>query len=177
MLQVKSGDIDKLGILFERYKNSLFHYFFRISWNRDVSEDLVQNVFFRMLKYRHNFTGEGKFTSWMYHIAHNVFVDNFRKNKKYHYEEELTHTRSTEDDNLEKQIVKEEELKLLNDSLKLLNPEKRELLVLSKLRGMRYKDIGEVLNISEGAVKARICRAVKELKDIYLQLGGENENS
>ncbi len=69
MLMVKSGEIDRLGLLFERYKKPLFGYFYRTFHDKETSEDLVQNVFIRILKYRSKFTGYGKFSSWMYRIG------------------------------------------------------------------------------------------------------------
>lgn len=59
MLQVKAGDVDKMGLLFERYHRKLFGFLYHLTGRADASEDLVQNVFYRMLKYRHTFTGEG----------------------------------------------------------------------------------------------------------------------
>ncbi len=84
---VKSGEIDRLGLLFERYKKPLFGYFYRTFHDKETSEDLVQNVFIRILKYRSKFTGYGKFSSWMYRIAHNVSVDYYRKNKNHQQSE------------------------------------------------------------------------------------------
>ncbi len=61
MLKVKSGDLDKLGLLYERHKKRLFGFFYKMNSDASLSEDLVQNVFVRMLKYKHTFTGEGSF--------------------------------------------------------------------------------------------------------------------
>jgi RNA polymerase sigma factor (sigma-70 family) len=80
MGEVRSGDLDKLGLLFERHKDALFGYFYRNTHSAEISEDLVQSVFLRILKYRARFSGDGKFTTWMYHIAHNVHTDHFKKN-------------------------------------------------------------------------------------------------
>ena len=83
MLRVQKGEIDILGILFERYKQQLFGFFLRTTGNKAASEDMVQNVFLRILKYKDKFSGYGKFTSWMYQIARNVSFDYFKKNIKY----------------------------------------------------------------------------------------------
>ena len=79
MQLIKSGDIDKLAILYERYKKPLFAYFFRLSGNRERSEDMVQTVFYRILKAHQQFKAKAKFTTWMFSIAHNVLVDAFKK--------------------------------------------------------------------------------------------------
>src|SRR3977135_1377557 len=81
MQAVRDGDLGGLAILFERHHRSLFNYFVRINGNRDLSEDLVQDVFFRMLKYRKTYRPEHSFTAWMYHIARNTHVDSMRKRK------------------------------------------------------------------------------------------------
>src|SRR6188768_891338 len=81
MLKVKDGDLDRLGLLFERYKKPLFGFFYGMNKDAELSEDLVQNVFFRILKYRYLFRGEGDFRTWMFHIARNVSHDHYRKNK------------------------------------------------------------------------------------------------
>jgi len=86
MLKVKEGDLDKLGLLFERYKKPLFGFFYGMTRDSELSEDLIQNVFFRILKYRYLFRGEGDFKTWMFHIARNVSHDHFKKNRAQHKE-------------------------------------------------------------------------------------------
>jgi len=170
MLQVKSGEIDKLGLLFERYKKPLFGYFYRIIHDKQTSEDLVQNVFFRIIKYRSKFAGTGKFSSWLYRIAHNVSIDHFRKNKRSQNSEEITDSDlkylKTEGD----KIAENDESQQLTQALQLLNGEEREILVLSKYQGLKYKEIGEIMDCTEGAVKAKVFRAIMALKHIYLKL-------
>jgi RNA polymerase sigma-70 factor (ECF subfamily) len=170
MLQVKSGEIDKLGLLFERYKKPLFGYFFKTIHDKETSEDLVQNVFYRILKYRSKFAGHGKFTNWMYRIAHNVSVDHFRKNKHNQNTEEITDIDlkylKTEGD----KIKENDESQQLAQALQLLNSEEKEVLVLSKYQGLKYKEIGEIIGCTEGAVKAKVFRAIMALKHIYLKL-------
>ena len=75
MGDVRDGDTGKLALLFERYHVALYSYFVRLSGKRDLSEDMVQEVFFRILKYKHTYRGDGDFLPWMYHIARNVQID------------------------------------------------------------------------------------------------------
>lgn len=171
MLKVKDGDLDRLGLLFERYKRPLYGFFYGMNRNAELSEDLVQNVFFRILKYRYLFRGEGDFRTWMFHIARNVNHDNFRKNKIQlkdsleHWQERLgTHeNRSTE-------FEKDEEMQLLSMAMDRLPEEKKEILLLSKYQDKKYKEIGEIMGCSEGAVKVKVFRALQELKEVYRQL-------
>src|SRR5690348_11487914 len=77
MLRVRDGETDTLGLLFERYKRPLYGFFYGMNRDSELSEDLVQNVFFRILKYRYLFRGEGDFKTWMFHIARNVNNDHY----------------------------------------------------------------------------------------------------
>src|SRR5437016_11905293 len=82
MAQVREGEVEKLGVLFERHHQSLFGFFVRLTGRREFSEDLVQEVFFRMLKYRHTFQPENPFRSWMFQVARNAHFDALRKRQR-----------------------------------------------------------------------------------------------
>lgn len=172
MLKVKAGQIDQLGLLFERHNRPLYGFFYRLTSDGAISEDLVQNVFVRMMKYSHTFNGDGKFTTWMYHMARNLFADHYKKQKKMGYKEdpEVTDKYFRDEFNAEEQRIKQEQLDLLQLAMSKLSPEKREVLVLSKYQGMRYQDIAEIMEITESAVKVRIFRALKELRAQYDKL-------
>src|SRR5882757_3418662 len=79
MLAVRAGEIRRLGDLFERYHKPLYGFFVRLTNQPSASEDLVQIVFYRILKYRHTYRDEGKFSAWIYHLARKVSADHFRK--------------------------------------------------------------------------------------------------
>ncbi len=172
MLKVKAGQLDKLGLLFERYNRPLYGFFYRLTYDQAVSEDLVQNVFMRIIKYRHTYKGDGKFSTWMYHMARNLFADHYRKEKKRGFKEDLSTTDKyiSNDDHAEKVKIANEELSMLDSAMKTLAEDKREILVMSKYQGMRYQDIAELLEISESAVKVRIFRALKALKEAYSKM-------
>jgi RNA polymerase sigma factor (sigma-70 family) len=171
MLKVKEGDLDKLGLLFERYKKPLYGFFYGLNKNGELSEDLVQNVFLRILKYRYLFRGEGEFRTWLFHIARNVSHDHHRKNKHNakdtleNWQERLGTT-----ENSATEIQRHEELQLLNEAMDRLPADKREILLLSKFQDKKYKEIGEILGCSEGAVKVKVFRALQDLKDVYRKL-------
>ncbi len=172
MLNVKSGDLDKLGLLYERHKKRLFGFFYNMNGNASVSEDLVQNVFVRMLKYKHTFTGEGSFTAWMFRTARNVNYDHYKKYKKEAYQAELSSVayKLDEDSGLDTKMDKNEEVAQLGRALRQLPPEKREVLILSKYKGIKFSEIGEILGCSEGAAKVKAHRALNDLRNIFLQL-------
>ena len=170
MLKVKSGELSLLGLLFERYHKALYGFFYRLtSGQQELSEDLVQTVFMRILTYRHTFEGKGKFISWMYHMARNVLADEFRKQKKQGYKDELEKAENKLSLS-EMPDDREEELQLLEKAMRQLSPEKRELLEMSKFQELPYRTIGDILGCSEGNVKVKVFRAVQELKSVYHQL-------
>ena len=82
MLAVANGEIDLLGILFERHKAMLYKFFYNVNRDATLSEDMVQNVFMRILQYRERFRGDGEFRYWMFRIARNVQADHFRKHNR-----------------------------------------------------------------------------------------------
>jgi len=166
MQQVKDGQIQSLGLLFERYKVPLYNYFLRNTSNPDQSEDLVQNVFFRIIKYRHRFQGFGQFKSWMYRIAHNVLMDESTKRTHQALEESVMPDAASPEEVWQRAEQKD----ILNKALNRIPAQEREIIILSRFQGLRYKEIAEIYDISESAVKVRIFRAMKNLKDVYSRM-------
>jgi RNA polymerase sigma factor (sigma-70 family) len=171
MEKVRDGDLDKLSLLFQRYKRPLYGFFYGMNRDQELSEDLVQNTFFRILKYRHLFRGEGDFKTWMFHIARNVSHDHFRKNKiKYKEDVDKWEGRLGHDENRSTEMQRTETNQMLAIAMEKLPAEKREVLMLSKYQDKKYKEIGEILGCTEGAVKVKVFRALEELRVIYRQL-------
>lgn len=172
MLKVKSGDLDKLGLLYERHKKRLFGFFYNMNGNGSLSEDLVQNVFVRMLKYKHTFTGEGSFAAWMFRTARNVNYDHYKKYKKEAYQAELSSVeyKLEDESGLGAKMDKNDEVAQLGRAMKQLSPEKREVLILSKYKGIKFNEIGEILGCSEGAAKVKAHRALNDLRNIFLKM-------
>lgn len=171
MEKVRDGDLDKLGLLFQRYKRPLYGFFYGMNKDQELSEDLVQNTFFRIIKYRHLFRGDGDFKTWMFHIARNVSHDHFRKNKMNIKESvEKWQERLGHDENQSTEMQHHEAQQMLSMAMDKLPTEKREVLLLSKYQEKKYKEIGEILGCSEGAVKVKVFRALQELKVVYRQL-------
>jgi RNA polymerase sigma factor (sigma-70 family) len=173
MLQIRNGDVDKLSLLFERHHVALYNFFLRMTGKKEISEDMVQDVFFRMLKYRHTYRGDGKFSNWMFHIARNVQFDYFKKKQRQDFRDfdelELISDNPTPGEAAEQNQDNE----LIHSALMKLAVEKREVLVLSRFQNKKYEEIAEMLDCKVGTIKARVFRAIKDLREIYFQLSGE----
>ena len=172
MLKVKSGDLDKMALLFQRYHRPLYGFLYHMTGLRESAEDMVQTVFYRMLKSRHTFTGDGEFKTWMYHIARNVLSDHFKMHQRtrVHFDVTDLEERMSGDTQLFELVEKKMAVKILQKAVAALSPESREILVLSRFQELKGTEIAEILNISVGAVKVRIHRAISQLKTLYLEL-------
>ena len=173
MSAIRDGDVAKLGILFDRHAKPLFEFFSRLTGDRGSSDDLVQDVFFRILKYRQTFRGDGKFTTWMYNIARNARIDHFRKHRGETALPEEPNEIPGSAPFPSHELQKQQEAATLKRALYMLSEEKREVLVLSRYQDMKYEQIAELLGCEIGTVKGRVHRAVKDLREIYLKLSGE----
>ena len=172
MLEVKSGNIEKLGLLYERHKKRLFGFYYQMNKDVALSEDLIQNVFERMLKYKHTFTVESNFISWMFQIARNINYDHFKKNKKSRYNTDITEVsdRIKDGEDIDEQIIFKEDSSNLKKALDRLSVDKKEILMLSRFKELRYSEIGSVLGCSEGAARIKAHRALNDLRNIFLKL-------
>lgn len=174
MMKVKNGDLDKLGLLFERYNRPLYRFFYRMCKDGQVSEDLVQSVFERLLKYRESYSGNGQFSTWLFSVARNAHIDHYRKEQRNGDSIEINEER-LEVDSDDPVAVHNKEAKqhLLELALDRLDEDKREIVILSRFEGLKYKEIAEILDTTEGAIKVKMFRAMKELRDLVNHLKDE----
>lgn len=171
MLKVKSGETHTLGLLYERYKKRLFGFFYQMNKDAGLSEDLVQNVFIRILKYKHTYTENSNFITWIFQIARNVNYDHFNKQKKQRTEDvDKVEFALEASDNAELDIEKSERLAVLKVALDRLPVDKRELIVLSKFKELKYREVGEIIGCTEGNARIKVHRALNALKKVYLTL-------
>jgi RNA polymerase sigma-70 factor (ECF subfamily) len=173
MTAVRSGDLGKLGILFERYHGPLFDFLARMTGDRTAAEDLVQDIFVRILKYRATFRDGGSFETWLYRIARNARADYFRQRTPVEPLEGEALDRPEPAPGPALRLMADRDRARLKRALMLLPEDKRELLVLARYRDMKYERIAEILGIEVGAVKVRVHRAIRELRTLFLQLRDE----
>ncbi len=172
MVQVRDGNVEKLAVLFERYHVMLYNFFLRLTGNRGVSEDLVQDVFVRVLKYRASYQGQNKFNIWLYRIARNAHIDFLRKRKdEVSLGEQWDEAPSHEPSPPEK-VEQAQEIARLNLALAQLPLKKREIIILSRFQNLKYKEIAELMGCHIGTVKALIHRSIKDLGKAYFELSG-----
>jgi RNA polymerase sigma-70 factor (ECF subfamily) len=172
MEQVKGGDTAQLALLFERYHLGLFRYVLHLTRNRHLSEDLVQEVFFRVLKYARTYDSSFSFPVWIYGMARNAYFDWLRKNRAEVTSDGLAEVRSP-DPMLEEVMTQKQDTAFLEEALQQLSQDKREVLVLSRFHEMRYEEIARILECEVGTVKVRVYRALKELRGKFCALRGE----
>ena len=177
MSAVTEGAVSKLAILFERHHRPLYRYFISMTRDPQISEDLVQDVFFRILRYRATYDPRQSFTAWMYQIAKNANVDRIRQKRGEVIEiDELSlgnREPASPGPDPETSAVQAQDVKRIRQAMELLPPEKREILVFCRFQGMKYEEIAEVLGCGVGTVKVRVYRAMRALAEIYATLAGE----
>lgn len=172
MLKVKKGDLEKLSLLYHRYSRRVFGFFYRLTGDGATSEDLVQNVFMRILKYKHTYSEDGKFETWIFHMARNIHHDHYKKNSRYSWQEDMGdwEAKLSDHKNAESEAEKSDELSMLKQALQSLTPEKRELIEMTRFQKMKYEQVASLLGVTESAVKVRVHRILKELRLAYLKL-------
>lgn len=172
MIAVHDGDIDRISILYERYHRSLFNFFHKLTFNKQASEDLVQDVFLRLIRFRNTYKVKGAFTPWMFKIAYNGYCD-YKKESDLQKRIDGNPDTFTDTDKLDDVVENKEDCTLLKRSLLQLNDEDRELLIMIAYQKMKYREIAGIVNCSTGTVKTRVFRAIKKLRKIYLKISGE----
>jgi RNA polymerase sigma-70 factor, ECF subfamily len=172
MTQVKEGRLEMLAVLFERHHVRLFNFFLRLTRDRERSEDLVQELFVRILKYRHTFRPDGSFTAWAYQIARHVHLSHLRRQRPELPLDEVLDRHPDTAESVPRRLEREENENLLRQALERLPLRKRELLLLSRQPDLSYKDLAAMFECSLGAVKVSVHRAVHDLRKAFLEVQG-----
>jgi RNA polymerase sigma-70 factor (ECF subfamily) len=173
MQLVQAGDVARLALLFERHHLPLFRYLLYLTGDRALSEDLVQEVFFRVLKYASSYDPDQPFNVWLYQMARNCRRDAHRKRRgEMPPETAGDEIRSTEP-MPEELFTRKQDVLFLRKALGKLPEDKRDVLVLSRFQNLKYEEIGRILGCETGTVKVRVYRALRELRETFCELRGE----
>jgi RNA polymerase sigma-70 factor, ECF subfamily len=179
MQQFVTGDGDAFSLLVNRYKRDIFNFILSKVKDRELASDLAQDVFVKLFNSAERYTAHGKFKGWLFRIAQNVCIDQYRKGKKASIlflngemdsdsNENTTLLDQLEDESLNP--AKEMEYSELQTILKLALeklPEKQQTaLVLCQYQGMSYGEIADIQKCPVGTVKSRIHNALMKMKDV-----------
>ncbi len=166
---VQKGDKDRYGVLIERYEKKLTRYGRRFLSDGDDIQDTVQNVFIKAYIHINSFDLSKSFSSWIYRIAHNEYINILKKKKVSYFSlfefdtffPHLVAGKSVEDD-----AIKKEEKEKVEKALQELDPKYKEPLLLYIYEEKSYEEISDILEIPKATVGVRIMRAKKQLETI-----------
>ena len=176
MLRVKAGDDSAFDFLVQKYRRPIINFMYRMAHNTAAAEDLAQEVFLRVYRSRTSYEPSAKFTTWLYRIATNLGVNYARDTRHQRPENTLnldepdTDTGQTPDladkaPNVEEEILRRERLAAIKQKVEAL-PERQKMAVLMhKYQQMDYRQIAEVLKLSESATKSLLFRAYETLRN------------
>jgi RNA polymerase sigma-70 factor (ECF subfamily) len=176
MLRVAAGDEAGFNYLVGKYHRAMISFLFRMVHNQAVAEELAQEVFLRVYRSRESYRAEAKFTTWLYRIATNLAVNHARDTKHERSaqtiyldapDEESGTTPDVADDapSVEQSILRDERMAAIRAHVMALPERQRMAVLMHKYQGMDYRQIGDVLKLSESATKSLLFRAYQTLRD------------
>jgi RNA polymerase sigma-70 factor (ECF subfamily) len=176
MLRVKAGDQSAFDYLVQKYRRPLVSFMYRMARNSAAAEDLAQEVFLRVYRSRQTYEASAKFTTWLYRIATNLAVNHARDTRHERPEvtvsldepdEESGTTLDVPDSNIsaEEALVRRERMLAIRAKVEALPERQRLAVVMHKYQQMDYKQIAEVLKLSESATKSLLFRAYQTLRE------------
>jgi len=176
MLRVKAGDESAFEYLLQKYRRSMVSFMYRMAHNSAAAEDLAQEVFLRVYRSRGSYEASAKFTTWLYRIATNLAVNYARDTRRERPEntvsldEPADNTRRTMDIadgslTVEEVMVRRERLAAVRQRVQALPERQRMAVVMHKYQQMDYRQIAEVLKLSESATKSLLFRAYETLRE------------
>lgn len=176
MLRVKAGDAAAFDYLVQKYRRPLISFMYRMARNTAVAEDLAQEVFLRVYRSRNTYEPSAKFTTWLYRIATNLAVNHARDTRHERPEvsvsldepdEETGTTFELQDGRMtvEQDMVRRERLLAIRSKVEALPERQRLAVIMHKYQQMDYKQISEVLKLSESATKSLLFRAYETLRE------------
>ncbi|MBL7853509.1 MAG: RNA polymerase sigma factor [Cyclobacteriaceae bacterium] len=168
MEAVKNGDLSKASLLFERYHVRIYNFLLRMTAHREMAEDLAQNVFVRLLRYRNTYKPELPFKAWIYQLARHAFSDYYQQAKKQRWVPLASATEMK--DELQQALEQEELERKLISALARLDDDARELLVLTRFQHLKYDEVAAQLGLTVANVKVKVHRAIGHLRNLYFQL-------
>ena len=176
MLRVKAGDESAFDYLVQKYRRPMVNFMYRMAHNAAAAEDLAQEVFLRVYRSRASYEASAKFTTWMYRIATNLALNHLRDTKTERIEvsvslDEPDETTGRTPDvashglTAEEDLLRRERLAAIRKEVEALPERQRMAVIMHKYQQMDYKQIAEVLKLSESATKSLLFRAYETLRE------------
>lgn len=159
------GDVAAFETLYRRHKDALYRYLLRLANNRDTAADLFQEVWARIIKARRRYRASAKFSTYLYRVAHNTFIDHLRRNKRYGSgpgddPDRRPGTGESPDELTERALARER----LLEALESLPFEQRDAFLLHEEGGLGLDDIAAVTGVPRETAKSRLRYAVAKLR-------------
>ena len=176
--RAQKGDEDAFGELVLTYQERLFNFVLARIRQRELAEDIAQEVLVKAFFHLKRLRKAERFKSWLFSIAHNHLRDLLRKRRLQQVDMEESHLEVYVDDRGPEGIeTTRSRQQVVQDALAQLKPEQREVLILYDLEGLSYKEIAEILRVPLGTVQSRIFYARRRIKDVLVrQFGFEGSN-
>lgn len=179
MRRFQAGDIDAFTELYEAHLKGLLNFFFRLCWDRAMSEDFAQEVLLRIYKSAKNWEPSAKFTTYLYRIAKNYWIDHCRllSTQKENVSlnanigsadsgqsliDKLPDDIRPPDDDLDRRELYAAIMKALTE----LPEDQRMVFILSEIQDLKYNEIAEIMEVPLGTVKSRMHTAVGRLQEL-----------
>jgi len=176
MLELRTGNLAGFDYLIQKYRKPIIHFMYRMVRNQAVAEELAQEVFLRVYRSRETYRAEARFSTWLYRIATNLGV-NYARDTRHEraastvYLDEVDSETGTTPDvadatpDVEANLLRQERLNAIREHVMALPERQRMAVLMHKYDGMDYKQIGDVLKLSESATKSLLFRAYQTLRD------------
>ncbi|HEX9201756.1 MAG TPA: RNA polymerase sigma factor [Acidobacteriaceae bacterium] len=176
MLELRAGNMSGFDFLIHKYRKPIINFMYRMVHNQAVAEELAQEVFLRVYRSRETYRAEARFSTWLYRIATNLGV-NYARDTRHeraastvYLDEVDPETGATQDvadstPGVESNLLHRERLNAIRQHVLALPERQRMAVLMHKYEGMDYKQIGEVLKLSESATKSLLFRAYQTLRE------------
>lgn len=169
MARLQAGHHDALGALYQRHARAIYNFARRLLADPSRAEDVLQETFLRIYRDRAVFRPGAPFTTWAFTIARNLCVDILRSGQRTSevFADPLPEAADPRPSSLD-QLERRERKALLRRALRALSLEDREVLVLSRYHGLKYREIAAIVGASEDAVKMRAHRALARVRALLV---------
>ena len=165
MLRYKDGDIEAFETLYHRHNDSLYRYLLRLSLNPATAEDVFQDAWGKIIKARQNYRPTAKFSTYLFRVAHNCFIDHVRRNKRHTVQSAADPDSSPDPgDPPEEAAEKRLARRRLDQCLQQIAPEQRDVYLLYEEAGLSIDEIAHVTGVNRETAKSRLRYAVGKLR-------------